>query len=181
MLVIFVSYSHLLFPCHHVLQYGACKTWYWYLQVPELVHFISELIHYTLARSSGGVAAHMPLIQLLVTQVMNLRKQLKDSSKVSFRVQYPITLQHFKRGPQEFKQTRYASILGGEVTPKILYMKLVEATHSCRSDETWDWRPSEASLYCILAMSSYVSVVEADIMPQAWSRTPEVSYNFCLS
>ncbi|KAI3833657.1 hypothetical protein MKX03_022435 [Papaver bracteatum] len=246
------------------------------------VNVISELIHYTSARSSGGIAAHMPLIQLLVPQVMNLREQLKDSSKdeedlkaiarlfadigdsyveliatgsaesmlivqalidvasnpeyyiasmtfsfwhnlqvnlterdsyvscgdeasieaernrrlqifrssyeslvslVSFRVQYPHDSENISREDRrEFKQTRYAvadvlidaaSVLGGEVTLKILYMKLVEAAHSCRSDETWDWRPSEASLYCIRAISSYVSVVEAEVMPQVMALLPK--------
>lgn len=43
---------------------------------------ISELIHYTAAGSSGGVAVQMPLIQVLVPQVMSLKALLKDSSKV---------------------------------------------------------------------------------------------------
>ena len=43
---------------------------------------ISELIHYTAARNSGGVAAQMPLIQVIVPQVMSLKVQLRDSSKV---------------------------------------------------------------------------------------------------
>ena len=51
----------------------------------SLLHFavISELIHYTAARNSGGVSEQMPLIQVIVPQVMNLRAQLRDSSKVT--------------------------------------------------------------------------------------------------
>ncbi|KAE9467322.1 hypothetical protein C3L33_00766, partial [Rhododendron williamsianum] len=45
------------------------------------VNVISELIHYTAARNSGGVVAHMPLIQVIVPQVMSLKSQLRDSSK----------------------------------------------------------------------------------------------------
>ncbi len=29
-----------------------------------------------------------------------------------------------------------------------------------------EWRPAEAALFCIRAISSYVSVVEAEVMPQ---------------
>ena len=43
---------------------------------------ISELIHYTTSRESGGVQVQMPLIQVIVPQVMNLKAQLRDTSKV---------------------------------------------------------------------------------------------------
>lgn len=46
------------------------------------VAVISELIHYTTSRESGGVQVQMPLIQAIVPQVMNLKAQLRDSSKV---------------------------------------------------------------------------------------------------
>lgn len=49
---------------------------------PLFFAVISELIHYTAAGSSGGVAVQMPLIQVLVPQVMSLKALLKDSSKV---------------------------------------------------------------------------------------------------
>lgn len=49
---------------------------------PPFFAVISELIHYTVAGSSGGVAVQMPLIQVLVPQVMSLKALLKDSSKV---------------------------------------------------------------------------------------------------
>lgn len=49
---------------------------------PLFFAVISELIHYTAAESSGGVAVQMPLIQVLVRQVMSLKALLKDSSKV---------------------------------------------------------------------------------------------------
>ena len=53
---------------------------------------ISELIHYTAARNSGGVAAQMPLIQVIVPQVMSLKAQLRDSSKVFFFDRVPCVL-----------------------------------------------------------------------------------------
>lgn len=43
---------------------------------------ISELIHYTAAGSFSGGPAHMPLIQVIVPHVMNLKSQLRDTSKV---------------------------------------------------------------------------------------------------
>lgn len=59
---------------------------FWFIFYP-FVGFavISELIHYTAARNSGGVVAHMPLIQVIVPQVMSLKSQLRDSSKVLLR------------------------------------------------------------------------------------------------
>lgn len=45
---------------------------------------ISELIHYSAAGSSGGGDANMPLIQVIVPQIMSLKAQLADSSKVCF-------------------------------------------------------------------------------------------------
>ncbi|XP_021292481.1 transportin MOS14 [Herrania umbratica] len=58
-----------------------------------------------------------------------------------------------------------ASVLGGDATLQILYMKLVEAI-SCCGNEHSEWRPAEAALFCIRAISNYVSVVEANVMPQ---------------
>lgn len=43
---------------------------------------ISELIHYTAARNSGGVSSELALIQVIVPQVMSLKPQLRDPSKV---------------------------------------------------------------------------------------------------
>ncbi|MFS7986692.1 putative armadillo-like helical protein [Helianthus anomalus] len=42
---------------------------------------ISELIHYTSARNVDRFTAQIPLIQVIVYQVMNLKPQLIDSSK----------------------------------------------------------------------------------------------------
>ncbi|KAF9624704.1 hypothetical protein IFM89_012997 [Coptis chinensis] len=105
-------------------------------------------------------------------------------SLVSFRVQYPEDHQNLsKEDLKDFKQTRYAvgdvlidaaSVLGGEVTLKILYMKLVEAVGSCRSDGTCQWRPAEAALYCIRAISEYVSLVEAEVLPQVMALLPNL-------
>lgn len=49
---------------------------------PFFLAVVSELIHYTAAGTSGGVAVQMPLIQVIVPQVMSLKAHLKDSSKV---------------------------------------------------------------------------------------------------
>ncbi|GMY24089.1 transportin MOS14 isoform X1 [Fagus crenata] len=247
------------------------------------VNVISELIHYTAAGSSGGVAVQMPLIQVLVPQVMSLKAHLKDSSKdeedvkaiarlfadmgdsyveliatgsgesmlivnallevashpeyyiasmtfnfwhslqviltkrdsylpfgneasieverkrrqdafvpsyeslvslVSFRVEYPqdyLDLSHEDR--KEFKQTRYAvadvltdaaSVLGGDATLQILYKKLVEAVSRCGNGENNEWRQVEAALFCIRAISNYVSVVEAEVMPQVMALIPKL-------
>ncbi|KAG2679073.1 hypothetical protein I3760_11G033900 [Carya illinoinensis] len=105
-------------------------------------------------------------------------------SLVSFRVQYPqdyLDLSHEDR--KEFKHTRYAvadvlidaaSVLGGDATLQILYKKLVEAVAGCGNGENDEWRPAEAALFCIRAISNYVSVVEAEVMPQVMSFLPKL-------
>ncbi|KAL1553533.1 Transportin mos14, variant 2 [Salvia divinorum] len=45
------------------------------------VNVISELIHHTTVRNLDEVAAQMPLIQVLVPRIMNLKPQLRDPSK----------------------------------------------------------------------------------------------------
>ncbi|KAK9116972.1 hypothetical protein Sjap_015919 [Stephania japonica] len=105
-------------------------------------------------------------------------------SLVSFRVQYPQDYRDLSREElRDFKQTRYAvgdvltdaaSVLGGEVTLKILYMKLLEAVGSSTTDQTWEWRPAEAALYCMRAISSYVPLVEAEVMPQVMNLLPKL-------
>ncbi|KAF4349554.1 hypothetical protein F8388_012242 [Cannabis sativa] len=247
------------------------------------VNVISELIHYTAAGSYSGAPVHMPLIQAIVPQVMNLKGQLRDSSKdeedvkaiarlfadmgdsyveliatgsdesmlivhallevashpeydiasmtfnfwhslqvnltkrdsyvsfgnessieaernrrlqvfrpayeslvslVSFRVQYPQDDQDLSyEDLKEFKQTRYAvadvlidaaSVLGGDPTLKILYTKLFEAVGRYQNAEHSEWRPAEAALFCIRAISNYVSVVEAEVMPQVMNLLPKL-------
>ncbi|KAI8543531.1 hypothetical protein RHMOL_Rhmol08G0225800 [Rhododendron molle] len=270
------------------------------------VNVISELIHYTAARNSGGVVAHMPLIQVIVPQVMSLKSQLRDSSKlvfdskhnggnrnvsssryfqdeedvkamarlfadmgdsyleliangsdesmvivhallevashpeydiasmtfnfwhnlqiylierdsyvsfgneasieaernrrllvfrssyeslvslVSFRVQYPQDYADLSREDlKDFKKTRYdvadvlidaALVLGGEATLKILYMKLVEPGGSSGNGEHNNWHSAEAALYCIRAISDYVSVTEAEVMPQVMYLLPKLPH-----
>ncbi|XP_026433858.1 F-box protein CPR1-like [Papaver somniferum] len=57
-----------------------------------------------------------------------------------------------------------ASVLGGEVTLKILLMNLVEASHSFRSDETLDWRTSDFSGFSIqvrLTVGAYSKWLDA--------------------
>ncbi|KAJ7956308.1 putative Transportin [Quillaja saponaria] len=106
-------------------------------------------------------------------------------SLVSFRVQYPEDYQDLSHEDlKEFKQTRYAvadvlidaaSVLGGDATLKILYMKLLEAVASRGNDEkNSEWRPAEAALFCIRAISNYVSVVEAEVMPQIMALLPKL-------
>ncbi|KAI8018791.1 Transportin MOS14 [Camellia lanceoleosa] len=107
-------------------------------------------------------------------------------SLVSFRVQYSHDYADLsKEDLKDFKQTRYdvadilidaALVLGGEATLKILYMKLVEAVGSCGNDGHSDWRPVEAALYCIRAISYYVSVTEAEVMPQVMSLLPKLPH-----
>ncbi|TYJ25890.1 hypothetical protein E1A91_A07G079800v1 [Gossypium mustelinum] len=116
-------------------------------------------------------------------------------SLVSSRVQYPDDYQNLSyEDLKEFKQTRYAvadvltdaaSVLGGDTTLQILYMKLVEAVSSCRNEQS-EWRPAEAALFCIRAISNYVSVVEANVMPQVMDllsklpHQPQLLQTVCL-
>ncbi|PON86109.1 Coatomer beta subunit [Trema orientale] len=106
-------------------------------------------------------------------------------SLVSFRVQYPQDHQDLSyEDLKEFKQTRYAvadvlidaaSVLGGDPTLKILYTKLFEAVGRFKNDEQSEWRPAEAALFCIRAISNYVSVVEAEVMPQVMELLSELT------
>jgi hypothetical protein len=41
-----------------------------------------------------------------------------------------------------------------------------KAVAGCGNGENSEWRPVEAALFCIRAISNYVSVVEAEVMPQ---------------
>ncbi|KAG6754016.1 hypothetical protein POTOM_042024 [Populus tomentosa] len=58
-----------------------------------------------------------------------------------------------------------ASVLGGDATLRILYVKLVEA-RTCLGNDHNQWHPAEAALFCIRAISNYVSTVEAEVMPK---------------
>lgn len=42
----------------------------------------------------------------------------------------------------------------------------LKAVAGCGNGENDEWRPAEAALFCIRAISNYVSVVEAEVMPQ---------------
>ncbi|KAH7550395.1 hypothetical protein JRO89_XS13G0184600 [Xanthoceras sorbifolium] len=66
-----------------------------------------------------------------------------------------------------------ASVLGGDATLKILYMKLVEGVACCGNEHS-NWRLAEAALFCIRAISNYVSVVEAEVMPQVMALLPKL-------
>ncbi|XP_048500147.1 transportin MOS14 isoform X2 [Beta vulgaris subsp. vulgaris] len=118
-------------------------------------------------------------------------------SLVSSRVQYPNDYMELSREDlKDFKQTRYAVadvlvdaalVLGGDTVLKILYMKLVQAVTSCGNDQSSEWRPAEAALYCIRAIADYVSSVEAEVMPQVMSllpklpRHPQLLQTVCLT
>lgn len=82
--IFYVFESYIKFGVQLLLKIICNKLFLMHLFV-SLLHFavISELIHYTAARNSGGVSEQMPLIQVIVPQVMNLRAQLRDSSKVT--------------------------------------------------------------------------------------------------
>ncbi|KAH1117656.1 hypothetical protein GLYMA_17G094800v4 [Glycine max] len=107
-------------------------------------------------------------------------------SLVIFRVQYPEDYQDLSyEDLKEFKQTKYAvadvltdasSVLGGDATLKILYMKLLEAVSGHGNNEHKEWCPAEAALFCIRAISNYVSVVEAEVMPQIMALLPKLPH-----
>ncbi|KAF2316021.1 hypothetical protein GH714_040816 [Hevea brasiliensis] len=117
-------------------------------------------------------------------------------SLVSFRVQYPQDYQNLSiEDLKDFKQTRYAvadvlidaaSVLGGDATLKILYVKLAEA-QACWGNGHSEWRLAEAALFCIKAISNYVSVVEAEVMPKVMSlllelpHQPQLLQTVCLT
>ncbi|KAL5544316.1 hypothetical protein UlMin_008100 [Ulmus minor] len=106
-------------------------------------------------------------------------------SLVSFRVQYPQDFQDLSyEDIKEFKQTRYAVadvlidaalVLGGDCTLKILYTKLFEAVGRYKNDEHSEWGSAEAALFCIRAVSKYVSTVEAEVMPQIMTLLPKLT------
>lgn len=63
-----------------------------FLLVLLLFAVISELIHYTAAGTYSDVLVHMPLIQVIVPQVMSLKAQLRDSSKVLHLIVFKVFL-----------------------------------------------------------------------------------------
>lgn len=108
-------------------------------------------------------------------------------SLVSSRVQYPDDYMELSREDlKDFKQTRYAVadvlvdaalVLGGDTVLKILYLKLVQTATSCVNDQSSEWRPAEAALYCIRAVADYVSSVEAEVLPQVMSLLPKLPHH----
>ncbi|CAI9773755.1 unnamed protein product [Fraxinus pennsylvanica] len=107
-------------------------------------------------------------------------------SLASVKVEYPQDYSELSREDQkDFKQTRYAVadvlidaalVLGGDATLRILYVKLVEAVRCFGNNEHADWRPAEAALYGMRAISDYVSVVEGEVMPQVMSLLPKLPH-----
>ncbi|XP_022767952.1 transportin MOS14-like isoform X4 [Durio zibethinus] len=116
-------------------------------------------------------------------------------SLVGFRVQYPQDYKDLSyEDLKEFKQTRYAiadvltdaaSVLGGDAMLQILYVKLVDSLSFCGNEQS-EWHPAEAALFCIGAISNYVSVVETNIMPQVMDllsklpHQPQLLQTVCL-
>lgn len=45
------------------------------------------------------------------------------------------------------------------------FFQFFKAAACCQNEES-EWRPAEAALFGIRAISSYVSVVEAEVMPK---------------
>ncbi|CAA0826639.1 ARM repeat superfamily protein [Striga hermonthica] len=108
-------------------------------------------------------------------------------SLVSIKVQYPQDFADLSREDQkDFKQTRYAVadvlidaalVLGGDSALRILYIKLIEAVSNGGHGQQTDWRPAEAALYSIRAISDYVSTTtDGDVMPQIMSLLPKLPH-----
>ncbi|XP_051116858.1 transportin MOS14 isoform X2 [Andrographis paniculata] len=107
-------------------------------------------------------------------------------SLVSVKVEYPQDYAGLSREDQkDFKQNRYAVadvlidaalVLGGDATLRILYMKLIEAFRSSEQNQHNDWRPAEAALFNIRAISDFVSLSEGDVMPQIMSLLPKLPH-----
>ncbi|CAI0399062.1 unnamed protein product, partial [Linum tenue] len=66
-----------------------------------------------------------------------------------------------------------ASVLGGDAILRILYVKLAEA-QACWGNGQNEWRPAEAALFCVRAISKYVSTDEAEVMPKIMSLLLEL-------
>ncbi|KAG6485484.1 transportin MOS14-like [Zingiber officinale] len=251
--------------------------------VEAAVNATSELIRFTVSRSSGDISAQSPLIHVILPQVMSLREQLLDSSKdeedvkaiarlfaemgdsyvdliatgsdnsmlivqallevashpeydissmtynfwhnlqnilsrrescvshgseasievernrrlqvfrapfemlvslVTFRVEYPKDYEELSEEDcKDFRHIRYVVsdvlvdatvILGGEQTLKLLFTKLVQAVGSHRNEDSFNWRPVEAALFCIQAVAKSVSTQEAEVLPQIMTLLPKL-------
>lgn len=107
-------------------------------------------------------------------------------SLVSYRVEYPLDYQNLsEEDHRDLKHTRFAvsdvlvdatAVLGGEVTLRILFMKLVQAVGSCNNNENVKWQPVEAALYCIQAIAQWVPTLEAEVMPQTMALLPKLPH-----
>ncbi|KAG6410313.1 hypothetical protein SASPL_128371 [Salvia splendens] len=114
-------------------------------------------------------------------------------SLVSVKVEYPQDYADLSREDQkDFKQTRYAVayvlidaalVLDGDATLKILYMKLIEVhvislmlLLEIVGKDSKLWRPAEAALYSIRAISNYVSNTEGGVMPQSMNLLPQLPH-----
>uniref|UniRef100_A0A0D6R4R4 Uncharacterized protein n=1 Tax=Araucaria cunninghamii TaxID=56994 RepID=A0A0D6R4R4_ARACU len=105
-------------------------------------------------------------------------------SLVSFRVMYPQDHEELSREDlADFKRTRYAvgdilldasSVLSGETTLKILSNSFFQAASTAGNRESWDWRSTEAALYCIRAIARAVPTSEGTILPQVIGFLPKL-------
>eukprot|EP01018_Ginkgo_biloba_P004333 Gb_28911 [translate_table: standard] len=118
-------------------------------------------------------------------------------SLVSFRVTYPQNYSEWSmENLTDFKRTRYAvgdmlmdaaSVLGGESTLKLLSNNFFQAAGTVGNGASWDWRPTEAALYCIRAIARAVPTSEGVIMPQVLSLLsnlplqPQLLHTACLA
>ncbi|TQD88922.1 hypothetical protein C1H46_025514 [Malus baccata] len=116
----------------------------------------------------GSVLASHPLV---VTALSSLNSELLSEAAVNAVADVLIDA---------------ASVLGGDATLRILYMKLDEAAACCHNEQS-EWRPAEAALFGIRAISSYVSAVEAEVMPKVMDRLlklpqhPQLLQTVCLT
>ncbi|CAN6449471.1 unnamed protein product [Victoria cruziana] len=106
-------------------------------------------------------------------------------SLVAFRVHYPQDYEDFsKEDKRDFKQSRYAvgdilidaaSVLGGDAVVKILFMNFVKSVGNCEAND-WNWRASEAALYCIRSVANAVPSNEVEVMPQVFAILPKLPH-----
>ncbi|XP_031499892.1 transportin MOS14 isoform X2 [Nymphaea colorata] len=106
-------------------------------------------------------------------------------SLVAFRVQYPQDYEDLsKEDRRDFRQTRYAvgdiiidaaSVLGGDAVVKILFMNFVKSVGNCEAND-WNWRSSEAALYCIRSVANAVPSHEVEVMLQVFAILPKLPH-----
>ncbi|XP_024544223.1 transportin MOS14 [Selaginella moellendorffii] len=117
-------------------------------------------------------------------------------SLVSSHVAYPPDFKSWRRGEDaDFRETRadvahmlidVTVVLGGQETLGLLAEPLTKVSIPADKNE-WNWRPTEALLYCIRAIAKTVSLWESTLMPTVMTllpqlpTIPEVLYTSCLT